>query len=140
MVFSVICFWSATPIFLLRGSFFASSKLPTIVAISYLLWKYSSNISSGTPSNFRKILLKSWCLRNIDIHQKRSSPWIVLCLLVKASVFACVMHELELFVSSVCIWENIRFIARYKNRMFLSYKNFEIFLMIEMTLNFFQKF
>ena len=114
LVFPLICLWSAWAIFLLSGNFFASSMLATIIATLYLLWKYSSKRSSEIPRIFQKIALRSLCLRNIDIHQKRSSPWIVLCLLVNASLFACVMHELEWFVSSVCICKNIRFVVLYK--------------------------
>lgn len=50
--------------------------------------------------------------------RKISSPWIVFCLLVYASLFACVIHELQWFVSRVLISENISFVAQYKNRMF----------------------
>lgn len=120
-VFLCMCFLSSWEIFLLSGNFFASFRIHTIVLRSYLFWKYSSTSSSETPSNFQKIALRSCCLRNIDIHQKRFSPWIVLCLLVKANLFAWSIHELELFVSSVCICEDISFRIQCKTDVYCYY-------------------
>ena len=114
----LMCLLSACDAFLLSGNDFASCKLLTMVFTLYLFWKYSSSISSETPSNFQKIALRSCCLRNIEIPQKISSPWIVFCLLVNANVFAWVMHELELLVSNVSICENIMFKIQYKIAVF----------------------
>jgi len=124
LVFSLIYLWSSWAVFLLNGNFLMSSRLPVMVVISYLFWKYSSKSSSETPRSFRKITLRSWCLRNREIHQKRSSLWIVLCLLVEANLFACVIHELEWFVSSVCICENI--LSRIQCKIDMPYSIFFI--------------
>ena len=121
LVVFLICLVSSWEVFLLSGKALASCTLLTITFVLYLFWKYSSKISSETPNNFQKILLRSWCLRNIEIPQKRSSPWIVLWLLVKASVFAWVMHELELSVRSVSICENMPFIIQCKIDIYLQY-------------------
>lgn len=114
LVFSLICLSRRWESFLLSGSFFVFPNPHVISIVLYLLSKYSSSIASGRPNIFQKILLRSLFLRNIAIHQKRSSPWMVLCLLVKASVFACVMHELELLVRSVFIPDNIRSLSYIK--------------------------
>lgn len=116
LVVSFIVARSALPNLLLSGNFLFSS----LVAVPYLFWKYSSRISSDTPINFRKILLRSLFFKNMEIHRKRSSPWIVLCLLVNASLFAYLMHELEWFVSNVSICENIPFVAQYKKSGFFT--------------------
>lgn len=114
LVVSFIVARSALPNLLLSGNFLLSS----LVAVPYLFWKYSSRISSDTPINFRKILLRSLFFKNMEIHRKRSSPWIVLCLLVNASLFACLMHALEWFVSNVSICENIPFVLSNKILMY----------------------
>ena len=45
---------------------------------------------------------------------------MVFCLLINASVFACVIHELEWFVSNVWISESICIVVRDKNQMFFT--------------------